>query len=149
MSACFTYTLLSRLIFPHTCPRPRPVTVLIKGVERVVPLLVSLVTTPSPLHLYMYIEQWRLPPCLTHQLPHTVRGHSRTLLQTRKLPYPLDHWCLLLLPLPLSLVLKLGEYRSCRPVGCSPTVGKRSCFKKSPGWKKKICLKTMQNIKDW
>lgn len=74
--------------------------------------------------VYVY-RQWRLPPCLTHQLPHTVRGHSRTLLQTCKLPPSIRPLMSLLLPLPLSLVLKLGEYRSCRPVGCSPTVGKK------------------------
>lgn len=36
-------------------------------------------------------------------------------------PYPLNHRCLCHWLRDLSLVLKLGEYRPCRPEGCSPT----------------------------
>ena len=50
-----------------------------------------------------------------------VGCHSRTLLQTCKLPHPLNHWCLCYWLQVLSSVLRLSKHRPCRPVECSPT----------------------------
>ena len=39
-------------------------------------------------------------------------------------PCPTNHWCLCHYLWVLSLVLRLGSYEACRPLGCSPTTGK-------------------------
>ena len=91
------------------------------------PLPVSLVTSERTCCQSLY--NWRsplprersLPCCPARRWPHTVGCHSRTLLQTSKLPHRLNHWCLGRWPRALSSVLKLGEYRPCRPAGCRST----------------------------
>lgn len=84
-SACFTYTLFTCLTFLHTCPKPQPVTVLIKGAVR--SLLVSLVTK-EPTTDVSFPCNWQFPPSRaeTATMTHTVGCHSRTLLQTCALP---------------------------------------------------------------
>ena len=65
--------------------------------------------------------QWRLPPLATHLLLYMVGCHPRTLLQTCKLPHPLDHWCLCRWLWALFSVRKLSKCRFCGSVGCNPT----------------------------
>lgn len=96
-----------------------------RGGERCAPLLVSLITTPSPLHP----PQWRLPPCPTHQLPHTVRGQSRTLLQTCEHPPSIRA--------PMSLLLPLAFLRSWSWV----STGTAGLGMQPNNWKKRYCPK--------
>ena len=67
--------------------------------------------------------EWRLPPCPARRPPLTVGCRSKTLLHTSKLPHPLNHWCLCHRLWAVYSVLKLGNYRACRPAWCSQTVG--------------------------
>ena len=55
-----------------------------------------------------------------HHAPHLVGCCSRILLQTYTIPYPLNHWWLCQQLWFLSLVLRLGKHRPCRPVRGSP-----------------------------
>ena len=72
---------------------------------------------PGILHLPP--EQRLLPWSACHLLP-TVDCHPRTLLQTCEILYPLSHWGPCQWCWALSSSLRLGRYRACRPVGCSP-----------------------------
>ena len=57
--------------------------------------------------------EWGQPPC-----PASL---SRTLLQTCRLPSPLNHWCLCCWLQAFSSVFRLGECRFIGPVGCRST----------------------------
>ena len=62
-----------------------------------------------------------LPPCSAYQPLHTVGCRSRTLLPMCKLPHPLNYSCLCCWLRALSLVLRLGKHRPCRPVRSGST----------------------------
>lgn len=59
-------------------------------------------------------------PCPAGHLPHTMRCCSRTLVQTCKVPHPLNRGCLCPWLWASASVLMLGKYRACRPLGWSP-----------------------------
>ena len=61
------------------------------------------------------------PPCPPCCAPHMVGCHSRTLLQTCKLPHLLNHWCPCYWLQVLSSVLRLSKHGPCRPVERSTT----------------------------
>ena len=92
-----------------------------RGGEACAPLLVM---SPSDINSPIsgnlpFPREWRLLPC---PAPYTVGCRSRTLFQMGELPHPLNYWWLCCWLPALSLVLKLGKHRACRPVGCSPTL---------------------------
>lgn len=71
--------------------------------------------------------KWSLLPGPAPRAPHMVGCHYKTLLQTCTLSLSIKPPMSLLLTFRL-LVLKPGECRPCRPVGCSP----KSCILTKP-----------------
>ena len=126
-SACFTSTLLTWLTFLHACPKPQPLTVLIKGPGRGrslywFPWWITAHLTSVPLQLVGEL------PSGSEDCPHILPAtycthpgcHSRTLLQSCKLTHQLNHWYLCCWPWALSSILKLGKHSPYRHVGYSP-----------------------------
>ena len=117
-STIFMYTVHTGLTFLRSCRSPQPVLAYQSGDEEHVPLLVSLVTNKSLTSISHSPWGQRLPPCPACHLWYTG-CRSRTLLQMCKLPHPLNHRCLCCWLWALSLIVKLGNCRPCKPMeGC-------------------------------
>ena len=92
---------------------------------------------PSIVSLVTNEPTWCNSPCKWHPPPthgvktatmsvcpllHMVGCHSKALFQMCKSPYSLSHSHLCCWLQALSLTLKLGKHRPCRPKRCSPTI---------------------------
>ena len=92
-----------------------------RGGERCAPLLVSLVTTPSPLH----------PPSedCQHVLPTSCHTQCKVspgpCFRPASAPHPLDHRCLCCCLWPF-FGLEAGRVQVLQALGCSPTAGKKT-----------------------
>ena len=147
-------------IFLCSCLRPQLVIVIIKGVLLCwFSWIMSLPIVSSPLTSHLpFLSQprpsgmeQRLTPSPACCLLHLVGHCSRPLLQTCKLPHPLNLWCLYQWFWAISLDLKLSKYRPCRPVGFSPTIGRAARYRgNSPElwavWKYRMGVESCKGI---
>ena len=77
----------------------------------------------------------------------------QSLLQTQKIPYPINQGCLCCCLWALPSVSKLGNYKACQPVRCSPTfavaISLRAALNKLRSKNAQRCLLPLLKAQPW